>query len=524
MIGGLMKSTSQIALAAAAGLFVGAMAFTPAKAADLGGDCCADLEERVAELEATTVRKANRVVSVQIYGQVNKALVIWDDGIDSDLYMTDNDVSSSRFGLRGKGTIMPGWTAGYRFEFEVDSAASETVGQDDAVARALGSNGDDGSRSSDINVRRTSIYLESEQYGRVQFGKTSSATDDITLINLGGVSGSGQDNDFSQGFLIRNERASNRIGSYFASEEEIRSKTGELLNTVPPGGTLNVTDTSSEIRGGIFWGDIAPGLDLGRIDGVRYDTPSIFGFIASVAWGEDDFWDVGLRFSKEWNSIRVAAGIGYFWSGDSSITSDIDELNAEDKESLRGSISVMHTPSGLYGTFAFVQDEFDDSASVSQVASGTGELGVIGTGTLGAGDESFTLDDGSLRDGADPSFYYIQLGIARNWFGHGNTILYGEYGQYEDYGVGGVVADFNGDGQALDILTGTEATYWGFGAEQKFDSAALSLFANFKYYEADDLNFDAYTVDSGGDVVSAGSGDADAEDWYAIVTGAKIKF
>ena len=27
-------------------------------AADLGGDCCADLEERVAELEATTVDKA----------------------------------------------------------------------------------------------------------------------------------------------------------------------------------------------------------------------------------------------------------------------------------------------------------------------------------------------------------------------------------------------------------------------------------------------------------------------------------
>ncbi|MFP4539232.1 MAG: hypothetical protein ACLFPA_13140, partial [Dichotomicrobium sp.] len=86
MIGGLMKTTSRFALAAAAGLFVGAMAFTPAKAADLGGDCCADLEERVAELEATTVRKGNRVVSVQLYGQVNRALMFWDDGVDSDVY------------------------------------------------------------------------------------------------------------------------------------------------------------------------------------------------------------------------------------------------------------------------------------------------------------------------------------------------------------------------------------------------------------------------------------------------------
>ena len=44
-------------------------------AADLGGSCCADLEERVAELEATSVRKGNRNVSLQVYGQVNRALL-----------------------------------------------------------------------------------------------------------------------------------------------------------------------------------------------------------------------------------------------------------------------------------------------------------------------------------------------------------------------------------------------------------------------------------------------------------------
>ena len=41
---------------------VGLFAATPAVSADLGGDCCADLEERVAELEATTARKGNRKV------------------------------------------------------------------------------------------------------------------------------------------------------------------------------------------------------------------------------------------------------------------------------------------------------------------------------------------------------------------------------------------------------------------------------------------------------------------------------
>ena len=62
MFGGLTKTSSRIAIASALGMTLGgfAMGASPAKAADLGGDCCADLEERVAELEATTVRKGNK--------------------------------------------------------------------------------------------------------------------------------------------------------------------------------------------------------------------------------------------------------------------------------------------------------------------------------------------------------------------------------------------------------------------------------------------------------------------------------
>src|SRR5690242_20778304 len=67
MFGGLTKTSSRIAIAAALGMTLGGfvMSSHPAKAADLGGDCCADLEERVAELEATTVRKGNKKVSVR---------------------------------------------------------------------------------------------------------------------------------------------------------------------------------------------------------------------------------------------------------------------------------------------------------------------------------------------------------------------------------------------------------------------------------------------------------------------------
>ena len=76
MIGGLVKSsTSRMAILAAMGLFMGGVAMPSAKAADLGGDCCADLEERVAELEATTARKGNRKMSLTITGQIHRVVL-----------------------------------------------------------------------------------------------------------------------------------------------------------------------------------------------------------------------------------------------------------------------------------------------------------------------------------------------------------------------------------------------------------------------------------------------------------------
>jgi hypothetical protein len=82
---------------AAMGLFAGGVAMPSAKAADLGGDCCADLEERVAELEATTARKGNRKMSLTITGQVNRIVTWYDDSKSSMTYYgLDNTNSSSR--------------------------------------------------------------------------------------------------------------------------------------------------------------------------------------------------------------------------------------------------------------------------------------------------------------------------------------------------------------------------------------------------------------------------------------------
>ncbi len=111
MNGGILKAAGYGAIAALTGVL---LSTSSALAADLGGNCCADLEERVAELEATTARKGNRRVSLTISGQVNTAVMAWDQGADDAIFIVDNGVSRSGFNFDGAAKINPNLTAGFQ--------------------------------------------------------------------------------------------------------------------------------------------------------------------------------------------------------------------------------------------------------------------------------------------------------------------------------------------------------------------------------------------------------------------------
>ncbi len=92
-------------------------------AADLGGNCCADLEERVAELEATTARKGNRKVSLTISGWVAEQVTFWDDGVESNAYVGGIGTTlGTNVKFTGQAQIAPGWTAGYVLHLEADGS------------------------------------------------------------------------------------------------------------------------------------------------------------------------------------------------------------------------------------------------------------------------------------------------------------------------------------------------------------------------------------------------------------------
>lgn len=156
----------------------------PAAAADLGGNCCADLEERIADLEASVARKGNRKVTLTISGHVSKALMWWrPSGEPTEFAIVDNPNTNSRFRFEGEGKISPGVMAGYRMEFGV---------------------GDGGQ----VMIRHNAMYLKSTTLGTVWVGHTSTATDAIVEIDISNsnvaalsfLSAVGPQSDFVGGF------------------------------------------------------------------------------------------------------------------------------------------------------------------------------------------------------------------------------------------------------------------------------------------------------------------------------------
>ena len=299
-----------------AGLAFSGLPVQPANAADLGGDCCADLEERVAELEATTVRKGNRKVSVTFYGHVNRAVMWYDNGEESDVYNVDSEVSNTRFGVKGSGKVRPDLEIGFKLEIETARASSSGVTEND------GDNTDQSDGS--IFVRHEYWYVKSDTLGTLSVGQQSQATDGTMEVDLSGPAG--------EAAISATSDWSNNFGLYDSASN-----------------TYLVDGAGDRIT----WGRVLSNFDAGRRGLVRYDTPAFVGFTVSASWGEDDEADVALRYAGEFSGLKVAAAVGYLW--------DDDDNNGPERETWGGSASLWHQPSGLFVVAQYAERDFNST-------------------------------------------------------------------------------------------------------------------------------------------------------------------
>jgi len=458
-------------LTAAAGLLLGWLTVAPANAADLGGDCCADLEERVAELEATTVRKGNRKVSLKLSGHVNTAVFFWDDGINSDAYVVENTESETRFRLTGDAAITPDLSAGFYIELEVISASGSRVNQ---RIDGLPNENVDGP----LTARKVAWNLNHARLGKITVGRESLATDDIILLNI----------------------AKNPV-----ADADI--DVGRDFHFVRPHGTQGCNGATC--RTTLDFDTIYVNLDTNRADLVRYDSPSLLGFVFSAAWGEDDIADIAIRYKNEWNSVRMVAGIGYLWVTDETEDRSTKIIDCPppglgqatcvdqrvDFERLLGSASAMHVPTGLYvyGAGGWATFDFNDERVNPFPAPVTG------------------------RQVPDATMWYLQAGIKRRLLAPslGATTLYGEYTEYNDWGVRRSSNNLGVDLTGGEI-TASSAAIWGFGIVQDVDPAALKLYAGFRSWDADIRVAVPETAPAGQDVP--------LEHFYSVLAGGKLSF
>ena len=449
MFGG-MKHTGYIG-----GVLLAACMFATgaASAADLGGGCCADLEERVAELEATTARKGNRVVSLQITGAVNEAILAWDDGVDSDAYVVTNTGYQTRLSFLGTGQINPDLKAGFVVTLGIFGSPSFTVDQttDEGVGTTAGA------RPDEIFIRESKVYIESSTLGRLTLGQQHTASDEITAINV------------ARSLYVDSSAQQVFVGSF-------RMRDGDNLTAFRFANLMGSDATN-------------PPGDGARFDAIRYDA-KIGGFTLSAAWGEDNMWDAALRYAGLLSGrFKVAAGVAYGERSDADggtngvAGSNINGcivLNGEvdcHQIGMSGSIMDMGTGLFIHAAYGINTDENKDK--------------------LGLGD----------RDNEN-SFLYTQGGIEKKFMPYGATTLFAMYAQFDTGFTRVGVAP-----GAAGIFENGEVEMWGLGVNQNFESASLDLYLKYNHYtsSAENVSINGVAVGDGDlefndfDVIYAGA-------------------
>lgn len=409
---------------------------TGATAADLGGNCCADLEERIAELEATTARKGNRKVSLSIAGHINQSILAWDDGVERNTYVVGNKNDQSNVALKGEARIHSGLTAGYNLTIRLRDTLTDEVSQ---------TTDDPGNG---FVIWQSHVFLESKTLGKLTLGQASRVSD------------TAPESDLSEAAVAA-----------FAGVEEI-------------GGAFGLRRRDGSLST-LSWGDIVNNFNGDTANVVRYDTPELHGFVASASWGEDDIWDVGLKYEGEGAGLKIAATVAYTRTTDQN---GLDGGGDIANSTVVGSVAILHAASGVNALVAAGHRRFDERV----------------------------LDaDASQRRPADPRYIYAKLGWIAKLSALGPTAFYGEYGRFDDFlSAGTDPVDIDAATAAVRVV-GSRADIWGLGVVQHIEAAEMQIYLGYRRYSADFELVDG----TGASTAAAG-----VRDFDTVIAGSKIAF
>jgi hypothetical protein len=260
-----------------------------------------------------TAVQAQTAPTVQLYGQVSRALMFADDGTQSKWFHVDNEASGTRLGATGTGQAMPGLRYGFRIEFDFQSNESQRV-----RFSPTGPLSNFPAHDEDVGgfaERHADVWVEGG-WGRINIGQGDGAANGATESDL---SGTGMANgigvaDLGGGILFRTAAGA--------------------FSTTNVNGSINQQDFES------------------RYDRLMYVTPTFGGFRAQASWGQKT--DTDVKEISAWYGAKMgglgelAAAVG--WSTRGNATGGTAD------EYIGGSVSWLHT-SGFNLTASYSQRE-----------------------------------------------------------------------------------------------------------------------------------------------------------------------
>ncbi|HYD16256.1 MAG TPA: porin, partial [Hyphomicrobium sp.] len=361
---------------------------------------------------------------------IAQEITAWDDGSESNVYIHGlGPTQASHVKFNGQATIVPGWTAGYLLRIQ-DLTGNAFSGGPDAINQINDTNNDN------LNTQMSFWYLASKDYGKVSVGRMAHAAKSAAMFT-----------DQSGTQIIDNY-------TFLAGFPQFRLREGDGTLSALTWGQLGFCYTQGAPLGGDCNGIV--------MNGVRYDTPTFAGFTASASWGEDDFWEVGLRYAGQLAGFKLAFGVGYTEMTDEKTTNLVATLTPKDSHFFQAGGYAEHIATGLFLHGAYGNEDNNDTV----------------------------LANGFIEPNSE--HYYVKAGIRRKWLPLGATVVYGDYAIYLDQlGPAALAAG----------ATSSELERFGGGIAQELDSAAMTVYAKYQHYQAD---VDGLTEFKDADFVSFG--------------------
>jgi predicted porin len=280
-------------------------------------------------LAATALAGHAMAMDVKLYGTVDKALMGYNDGQNSDVTVVDNNNETTRFGLGGEQKLDNGLTASFLFENQMSSNNSAGLTQNTAA----GASSTPANTTVNLQERIARVGLAGN-WGAMFLGQQDVASDDAYSHDLAAASS--------------------------VLNANVASFGGALVFQNAAGANLSVGGT-----------DLTPNLfalgnngDTATADALRYNSPIWNGLNGSASISQGGNVDATIRYTRDYADVSVDSALGY-----TRVNNQATAASNGLKSSLNGSVSAK-LKNGLGATVAYTSQQLDNKTAGVEDPSG----------------------------------------------------------------------------------------------------------------------------------------------------------